>query len=142
MSDQVTVSDLYSRAKEIKKNNQSLSYKQVAEQLAKEFAGKPFPSADKLTIPEQDRITQEEDWTAGLPVALRGIQTEDWKEVALGVAICLEKVENYEKEWGREDAPVKEWHNREKGISEITEKGVGKWMPEELMAMAQRNTKQ
>ena len=142
MSDQVTVSDLYSRAKEIKKNNQSLSYKQVAEQLAKEFAGKPFPSADKLTIPEQDRITQEEDWTAGLPVALRGIQTEDWKEVALGVAICLEQVENYEKEWGREDAPVKEWHNREKGISEITEKGVGKWMPEELMAMAQRNTKQ
>jgi hypothetical protein len=141
MSEQVTVSDLYSRAKEIKKNNQSLSYKQVAEQLAGEFKGRPFPPTYNLTIPEQDRITPEEDWTAGLPVVLRGIQTENWKEVAHGVIICLEQVENYEKEWGREDAPVKEWHNREKGIAEITEKGVGKWMPDELMAMAKRNVK-
>ncbi len=142
MSDQITVSSLYSRAKEIKKNNVNLSYKEVAAQLAKEFEGKPFPPPDRLTIPEQDRITPEEDWTAGLPVVLRGIQTENWKEVAHGVIICLEQVENYEREWGREDAPVKEWHNREKGITEITEKGVGKWMPEELMAMAKKSAKQ
>jgi hypothetical protein len=141
MSDQVTVSSLYGRAKEIKKNNANLSYKEVAGLLAKEFEGKPFPSPAKMTIPEQDRITPEEDWTAGLPVVLRGIQTESWKEVAHGVIICLEQVENYEREWGREDDPVKEWHNREKGITEITEKGVGKWMPEELMAMAKKNTK-
>jgi hypothetical protein len=141
MSDQATVSGLYSRAKEIKKNNQGLSYKEVAAQLATEFKGQAFPDPAKMTIPEQDRIAPEEDWTAGLPVVLRGIQTENWKEVAHGVIICLEQVENYEKEFGREDAPVKEWHNREKGITEITEKSVGKWMPEELMAMAQKNTK-
>jgi hypothetical protein len=142
MSDQVTVSDLFRRAKEIKTNSQNLSYKEVAAQLASEFTGRPFPSPDKLTIPEQDRITPEEDWTAGLPVVLRGIQTENWKEVAHGIIICLEQVENYEREWGREDDPVKEWHNREKGITEITEKGVGKWMPEELMAMAKKSAKQ
>ncbi len=142
MSDQITVSSLYSRAKEIKKDNANLSYKEVAALLASEFNGRPFPPTDRLTIPEQDRIVPEEDWTAGLPVVLRGIQTENWKEVAHGVIICLEQVENYEREWGREDAPVKEWHNREKGITEITEKGVGKWMPEELMAMAKKSAKQ
>ena len=141
MSEQATVSSLFSRAKEIKAANSGLSYKEVAAKLAGEFEGRPFPPTYNLTIPEQDRITPEEDWTAGLPVVLRGIQTESWKEVAHGVIICLEQVENYEKEWGREDAPVKEWHNREKGITEATEKGVGKWMPEELMAMAQKNVK-
>jgi hypothetical protein len=141
MSDQATVSGLFQRAQEIKKSNQNLSYKDVAAQLAKEFDGKPFPSPEKLTIPEQDRITPEEDWTAGLPVVLRGIQTQNWKEVAHGIIISLEQVENYEKEWGREDAPVKEWHNRQQGISAETEKGVGKWMPEELMAMAKKNVK-
>ena len=141
MSEQVTVSSLFSRAKEIKAANAGLSYKEVAAKLASEFEGQPFPPTYNLTIPEQDRITPEEDWTAGLPVVLRGIQTENWKEVAHGVIICLEQVENYEKEWGREDAPVKEWHNRQQGISAETEKGVGKWMPEELMAMAKRNVK-
>lgn len=142
MSNQATVSGLYSRAKEIKKNNQSLSYKEVAAQLASEFDGKPFPDPAKMTIPEQDRIAPEEDWTAGLPVVLRGIQQESWKEVAHGVIICLEQVENYEKEWGREDAPVKEWHNRQRGITEATDKGVGKWMPEELMNLAKNSSKQ
>jgi hypothetical protein len=142
MSDQVTVSSLYSWAKELKKSNPDFSYKDVADQLAGEFEGRPFPDPAKMTIPEQDRIAPEEDWTAGLPIVLRGIQTKNWKEVAHGVIICLEQVENYEKEWGREDAPVKEWHNRERGITGETEKGVGKWMPEELMAMAKKSAKQ
>ncbi len=141
MSEQVTVSDLFRRAQEIKKSSSGISYKDLTAKLAAEFDGKPFPSPDKLTIPEQDRIAPEEDWTAGLPIVLRGIQTENWKEVAHGIIICLEQVENYEKEFGREDAPVKQWHNREKGITEITEKSVGKWMPEELMAMARKNVK-
>ncbi len=142
MNDQITVSNLFRRAQEIKKSDSGISYKDLTAKLASEFQGKPFPSPDKLTIPEQDRIAPEEDWTAGLPIVLRGIQTQDWKEIAHGIIISLEQVENYEREWGREDAPVKEWHNRQQGITEETEKGVGKWMPEELMSMAQKNAKQ
>ena len=139
MSDQITVSSLFSRAKEIKAANSGLSYKEVAAKLATEFDGRPFPPTYNLTIPEQDRITPEEDWTAGLPVVLRGIQTESWKEVAHGVIICLEQVENYPKQSGREDDPSKEWRNRTKGIEEAEEKGTAKWMPEELMAMAKKS---
>ena len=74
-------------------------------------------------------------------MVLRGIQNEDWNDVVLGIIISLEQVENYPKESGREDDPVKEWRNRHKGIAEAEGKNLDKWMPEELMSLAKRNTK-
>lgn len=141
MSNQSTVSDIFRRAQEIRRSNSNISYSEIKSRLVSEFNGKPFPSTLQLTIPEQDSITPEEDWTAGLPIVLRGIQTEDWNEVAHGIIICLEQVENYPKESGREDDPDKEWRNRNKGIAEAEKKNMDKWMPEELMAMAQKNVR-
>jgi hypothetical protein len=141
MSNQPTVSDIFRRALEIKAGNQSISYNDLKSRIASEFSGKPFPSPSKLTIPEYDNIAPEEDWTAGLPVVLRGIQTEDWNEIAHGIIISLEQVENYPKESGRGDAPEKEWRNRDKGIAGAEKKNLDKWMPEDLMNLARRNTR-
>lgn len=141
MSNQPTVSGIFRRAQEIRESNPNISYNDIKSRLVSEFDGKPFPSPSKLTIPEYDNVAPEEDWTAGLPIVLRGIQTEDWKEVAQGIIICLEQIENYPKQSGREDDPEKEWRDRNKGIREAEEKNLNKWMPEELMALAQRNTK-
>jgi len=138
MSDQPTVTDIFNRAIEIRKTNPSGSIKDLQSHIVNEFGGKTFPSTAFLTIPEYDNIAPEEDWTAGLPIVLRGIQNEDWNEVALGVIISLEQVENYPKESGREDDPAKEWRNRSKSIAEAEEKVLEKWMPDELMAMAKR----
>ncbi len=142
MSNQPTVSNIFRRAQEIREGNSSISYNDIKSRLVNEFSGKPFPDPNKLTIPEQDSITPEEDWTAGLPIVLRGIQTEDWNEIAHGIIICLEQVENYPKESGREDAPEKEWRDRNKGIAEAEAKNLNKWMPEELMAVAKNATRQ
>lgn len=142
MSNQTTVSDIFRRALEIRKANPSADYKSVKSQIVSEFSGKPFPLPAFLTIPEYDNIAPEEDWTAGLPVVLRGIQTEDWNEIAHGIIISLEQVENYPKESGREDAPEKEWRNRDKGIAEAEKKNLDKWMPEELLNLAKRSAKQ
>jgi hypothetical protein len=141
MADQLTVSDIFRRAQEIRKANPNGTFKDVKSQIVSEFGGKTFPSMETLTIPEYDNITPEEDWTAGLPVVFRGIQNQDWDDVAQGIIISLEQVENYPKESGREDDPAKEWRNRDKGIAGAEEKNLTKWMPEELMAMAQRNIK-
>jgi hypothetical protein len=141
MADNVTVSDIFRRALEIRKANPNGSLKDLKSQIVSEFRGGPLPEQSFLTIPEYDNITPEEDWTAGLPVVLRGIQNEDWPEIAHGIAISLEQVENYPKESGREDDPAKEWRNRNRGIAEAEEKNFDKWMPEELMAMAKRNIK-
>ena len=141
MSNQSTVADIFRRALEIRESKPNASYSDIGAQIASEYSGKPFPSPAFLTIPELDNIAPEEDWTAGLPIVLRGIQTEDWKEVAHGIIISLEQVENYPKESGREDDPEKNWRNRDKGIKEITSKSVGKWMPEDLMNLAQKNVK-
>lgn len=141
MSNQTTVSDIFRRAMEMRSANPNGTFKDVKSQIVSEFSGKPFPLPAFLTIPEYDDIAPEEDWTAGLPVVLRGIQTEDWNEIAQGIIISLEQVENYPKESGREDDPAKEWRNRHKGIAEAEAKNMSKWMPEELMAMAQRNVK-
>jgi len=141
MADNVTVSDIFRRALEIRKANPNGSLKDLKSQIVSEFRGGPLPEQSLLTIPEYDNITPEEDWTAGLPVVLRGIQSEDWSEIAHGIAISLEQVENYPKESGREDDPAKEWRNRNRGIAEAEEKNLDKWMPEELMAMAKRNAK-
>ena len=141
MADQTTVSDIFRRALEMRKANPNASYKDVKSQIVSEFGGKAFPKTAYLTIPEYDSIAPEEDWTAGLPVVLRGIQTEDWAEIAHGIIISLEQVENYPKESGREDAPEKEWRNRHKGIAEAEEKNLSKWMPADLMNIAKRNVK-
>ena len=117
------------------------SYKDVAKQIVSEFNGKPFPSTAYLTIPEYDNIVPEEDWTAGLPVVLRGIHNEDWNDLAHGIIISLEQVENYPKQSGREDDPAKEWRNRNKRIAGAEEKVMETWMPADLMDMAKRNVK-
>jgi hypothetical protein len=140
MNNQTTVSDIFRRALEMRRANPNASYKDVKAQIVSEFSGKPFPQTAFLTIPEYDDIAPEEDWTAGLPVVLRGIQTEDWAEIAHGIVISLEQVENFPKESMREDAPEKEWRNRHKGIIEAEEKNLNKWMPEDLMNLAQRNS--
>jgi hypothetical protein len=141
MASQPTVSDIFRRALELRKASPNSSIKDLKAQIVSEFRGGAFPLPSLLTIPEYDNITPEEDWTAGLPVVLRGIQNEDWNEIAHGIIISLEQVENYPKESAREDDPVKEWRNRNKGIAEAEAKNLHKWMPEELMAMAKRNVK-
>ena len=139
MSDKATVSDIFRRALEMRVSNPNASFKDVKAQIVSEFGGKAFPNSAFLTIPEYDNIAPEEDWTAGLPIVLRGIQNEDWNDVAQGIIISLEQVENYPKESGREDDPNKEWRNRNKNIAGAEEKVNAKWMPEELMAMAKKN---
>lgn len=141
MSNQTTVSNIFRRALEIRQANPNGSFKDVKSQIVSEFNGKPFPLPAFLTIPEYDNIAPEEDWTAGLPVVLRGIQMEDWSEIAQGIIISLEQVENYPKESGREDDPEKEWRNRHKGIEEAEKKNLTEWMPEDLMNMAKRSAK-
>lgn len=138
MSNQASVSDIFRRALEIRQSNPNGAYKDVKERLVSEFSGKPFPPTYNLTIPELDNIAPEEDWTAGLSVVLRGIQMEDWAEVAHGIIISLEQVENYPKQSGREDDPGKDWRNRDKGIAEAERKNYEKWLPEDLMNAAQR----
>lgn len=139
MSTKSTVSNIFRRALEMRAANPSGSYKDLTAQIVTEFGGQDFPDTAYLTIPEYDNIAPEEDWSAGLPIVLRGIQTEDWKEIAAGIVISLEQVENYPKQSGREDDPAKEWRNRHRGIGAAEEKNLDKWMPEELMAMAKRN---
>ena len=136
-----TVTEIFKRAMEIRGKNPTGTFDDVRSQLMSEFSGKAFPETAYLTIPEYDHIVPEEDWTAGLPITLRGIQNQDWNDVVHGIIISLEQVENYPKESGREDDPVKEWRNRHKNIAEAEEKNLSKWMPEELMSLAQRSSK-
>jgi len=137
---ELSVSDLFRRAQAIKREHPGVSYKDTREAMIREFTGKPFPSLHNLTIPEQDARAPEEDWTAGLPVIRRGIQFQDWKEIVDGLLLSLEQTENYELQRGAE-GDRDEWHDRTAGIEETTNKAVGKWMPEELMALAERQTK-
>lgn len=139
-TEQQSVADIFRRAQAIRKENPLGSLKDIKAQLVKEFAGAPFPSADKLTIPEQDARAPEEDWTAGLPLILRGIQQKDWKEIANGIVLSLEQTDNYEKEHGRPGA-IDTWHDRTIGIKEPTQKGVNKWMPQELLDLAERKAR-
>ena len=97
MSDQPTVTDIFRRALEIREKNAGASYDSLRSQLLGEYSGKQLPSSAYLTIPEYDNVAPEEDWTAGLPVTLRGIQNEDWNDVIDGILISLEQVENYPK---------------------------------------------
>ena len=137
----VTVSDIFRRALEIRQTSPNGDLKDVKRQIVAEFGRGAFPSTAQLTIPEYDNITPEEDWTAGLPIVLRGIQTENWDEVAHGIIISLEQVENYPKQSGREDDPSKDWRNRTTRIADAEEKVLEKWMPADLMEVARRNAR-
>ena len=136
----LSVSDLFRRAQAIRRENPRLSYKQLKEQLMGELKGASFPPLYNLTIPEQDARAPEEDWSAGLSLVRRGIQFQDWKDVVDGIVLSLEQTENYESERGPEGTRD-EWHDRSVGIDEAEAKAVGKWMPEELMKLAERQTK-
>jgi len=137
---QPTVADIFRRAQALRQENIGWSLKQLSEQLVKEYSGQPFPPLHNLTIPEQDARAPEEDWTAGLPIVRRGIQFQDWKEVVAGILLSLEQTENYERERGPE-GDRDDWHDRTVGIDDAVAKGVGKWMPEELLALAERKGK-
>lgn len=136
---EISVSDLFRRALEIRRGEPSASYKDIKGTLLKEFSGNPFPPLYNLTIPEQDDKAPEEDWTAGLPLIRRGIQFQDWKEIIDGIILSLEQTENYVSQRGPEGTRD-EWHDRTAGIEASTQKGVGKWMPEELMALAEKRS--
>jgi len=137
---QSTVADIFRRAQALRQEHSDWSYKQVKEQLLKDFSGAEFPPLYNLTIPEQDARAPEEDWTAGLPIVRRGIQFQDWKEVMEGIIISLEQTENYERQRGAEGSHD-DWHDRTVGIDDAVAKGVGKWMPEELIALAERKSR-
>jgi hypothetical protein len=137
---ETSTSDLFRRAQALRVETPGASYKEIKDKLVKEFTGKPFPSLHTLTIPEQDSRAPEEDWSAGLPIIRRGIQFQDWREVVDGIILSLEQTENYERQRGPE-GDKDDWHDRTAGIEESTKKGVGKWMPEELVALAERQSK-
>lgn len=133
-----SVADLFRRAQAIRTEKSQGSYRDLAKQLVREFSGGPLPPTHNLTIPEQDARAPEEDWSAGLPLVLRGIQQKDWNGIAQGIVLSLEQTENYEKDRGGEGTRD-DWHDRSKGISAATSKGVDKWMPEELVKLAERS---
>lgn len=139
MADKPTVSDIFRRALEIRAAEPNAAYKDLKAKIVSEFGGNAFPDTAFLTIPEYDNITPEEDWSAGLPIVMRGIQNEDWNEIAHGILISLEQVENYPKQSGREDDPSKEWRNRDRRIAGAEEKNLTKWLPDELLAIAKKN---
>ncbi len=120
-----TVADIFRRAQAIRSENGQASYKELAGQLVREYSGSPFPPTYNLTIPEQ----------------LRGIQQKDWNGIAQGIVLSLEQTENYERTRVPEGTRDK-WHDRSKGVEEATAKGVGKWMPEELMKLAERKVQE
>lgn len=138
--EQQTVADIFRRAQAIRREKPQASYKDIRAQLVKEYTGAPFPPVNKLAIPEQDARAPEEDWSAGLSLMLRGIQQQDWNEMMNGIVLSLEQTENYERARGG-DRDRDNWHDRSVGISEPLKKGVSKWMPEELMRLAEQQAK-
>ena len=140
-TEQHSVADIFRRAQAIHREHPQTSYKDIKAQLVKEYKGAPFPPVYNLAIPEQDARAPEEDWSAGLPLMLRGIQQEDWPEIINGIVLSLEQTENYARQRSSGDSERDQWHDRTVGISEQTAKGVSKWMPADLMALAERQTK-
>jgi hypothetical protein len=137
MSTQPTVADIFRRAQSLWRENPNLSLKDLKRRLLEEHRGSPFPPADKLAIPEQDARAPEEDWSAGLAIALRGIQRQDWSEIIDGILMSLEQTERYERERGPLGSADR-WHDRSKGIRTALEQGLSKWLPAELLAAAER----
>ena len=137
---QPTVSGIFRRAQEMRRENPQLSLKDLKARIVREFQRGPFPSLDTLTIPEQDARAPEEDWSSGLSLVRRGIQNGDWKDLADGIALSLEQTDNYETQRGRPGA-ADDWHDRSVGIREPLTKGLGKWMPEELKRLVDKAEK-
>ena len=135
-----SVADIFRRAQELRRENPQMSLKDFKARLVREYQGGPLPPLYNLAIPEQDARAPEEDWSAGLSLMRRGIQTENWNEIMDGIALSLEQTERYERERGRAGA-ADEWHDRSVGIKGAVERGVGKWMPEELKRLAERAAK-
>lgn len=136
-----SVADIFRRAQAIRRERPEMSLKDLKAQLVREYKGQEFPPVYNLTIPEQDARAPEEDWSAGLSLVLRGIQQQNWNDIADGIALSLDQTDRYESERGHSGA-ADEWHDRSVGIREPLAKGVGKWMPEELMNLAERATKE
>lgn len=140
MAQQPSVADIFRRAQALHNEHSDWSYKQIQDSLVKEFSGAEFPPLYNLTIPEQDARAPQEDWSAGLPIVRRGIQFNDWNEIVSGIVLSLEQTENYEREHGPE-GDRDEWHDRSVGIDEAEEKGVSKWMPDELRQLIESQKK-
>ena len=134
--EQTSVPDIFRRAQGLLREKPEMSLKELRSTLYREFNGSPMPSLHNLTIPEQDSRAPEEDWSAGLSLVRRGIQTEDWREIISGIALSLEQTVRYERERGPIGA-ADDWHDRDAGIEGATRKGVEKWMPEELRRLAE-----
>jgi hypothetical protein len=135
--EQQSVADIFRRAQALRLANPGMPLKDLKARLVEEYKGAPFPPTHNLTIPEQDAHAPEEDWTAGLSLVMRGIQQQDWREIISGITLSLEQTEKYERErgtLGEED----DWHDRSAGIRDPLTKGLGKWMPEELMRLTER----
>src|SRR5215212_3571644 len=117
--------------------DEKLSLRDLRRRLFDEFKDSPMPPLSNLTIPEQDARAPEEDWTAGLSIVRRGIQSEDWREIVNGISMSLDQTLRYERERG---APGRadDWHDRTVGIEGALNKGVSKWMPDELMRLAEK----
>jgi hypothetical protein len=139
-NEQTNVPDLFRRALVVARENEGLSLKELRRKLYEEFKALPMPPLHNLTIPEQDARAPEEDWTAGLSLVRRGIQQEDWRDIVDGLALSLEQTLRYERERGTL-GQADEWHDRTTGIEGALQKGLGKWMPEELMRLAEQSTK-
>ena len=135
--EQTSVPELFRRALALARETEGMSLRDLRRRLYDEFKDSPLPPLSNLTIPEQDARAPEEDWTAGLSLVSRGIQTEDWREVVNGIALSLDQTLRYERERG---APGRadDWHDRTVGIEGALNKGVSKLMPEELMRLAVR----
>ena len=139
--EETTVSDIFRRAQALRRENPQMSLKDLRARLLSEYRGAAMPPLYNLTIPEQDSRAPEEDWSAGLSLVRRGIQQEDWTEIINGIMLSLEQTDRFERERGR-PGTADQWHDRSVGIKGSIEKGVGKWMPEDLMRLAQKSTKQ
>ncbi len=135
--EQTSVPELFRRALALARENEGMSLRDLRRRLYEEFKDSPLPPLSNLTIPEQDARAPEEDWTAGLSLVRRGIQLEDWREIVNGIALSLDQTLRYERERGA-PGQADDWHDRTVGIEGALNKGVSKWMPEELMRLAER----
>lgn len=134
--EQTGVSDIFRRAQQLARENEGMSLRDLRRRLYDEFKDSPMPPMENLTIPEQDARAPEEDWTAGLSLVRRGIQNEDWREIVNGIALSLDQTTRFERERGTM-GQADDWHDRTVGIEGALQKGVSKWMPEELMRLAE-----
>ena len=135
-----TVPDIFRRAQAVHGGKPEMSMKELRSRLLAEYRGAPMPPLHILAIPEQDARAPQEDWSSGLSIVRRGIQREDWGEIIDGILMSLDQTVRYERERGRPGS-ADDWHDRTVGIRGQMEKGVGKWMPEELMRLAEKATK-